>query len=83
MSVLKRSPPTSATPSRKGGRKIKKENEEIDIFVKTKEVVPTSVFVEHVKESGSSKEAREDNGGRDEESGAEDKTDLSRSDIFN
>ncbi|KAG1956536.1 uncharacterized protein si:dkey-117m1.4 isoform X2 [Pimephales promelas] len=79
VSVLKRSPPTSATPPRKGGRKIKKENEDLDISVKTKEVVPTSVFVENVKESESSKEAREDNGAREEESGAEDKTDLSSS----
>lgn len=74
VSVLKRSPPTPATPPRKGGRKIKKEKEE---------VVPISVFAEHVKESESLKEERDDNGGREEESGAEDKNDLLRSDIFN
>lgn len=81
--MLKRSPPTPATPPRKGGRKIKKEKEEVDVFEKTKEVVPISVFAEHVKLAESSKEEREDNGGREEESGAEDKTDLSRSDILN
>lgn len=83
MSVLKRSPPTPATPPRKG-RKIKKDKEEADIFEKTKEdALPNPVFVDHVKESEPSKEEREDNGGREEESGAEDKTDLSRLDIFN
>ncbi|XP_067260572.1 uncharacterized protein si:dkey-117m1.4 isoform X2 [Chanodichthys erythropterus] len=79
VSVLKRSPPTPATPPRKGGRKIKKEKEEVDVFEKTKEVVPISVFAEHVKLAESSKEEREDSGGREEESGAEDKTDLSSS----
>ncbi|RXN04475.1 serine arginine repetitive matrix 1-like isoform X2 [Labeo rohita] len=77
VSVLKRSPPTPATPPRKG-RKIKKDKEEADIFEKTKEdALPNPVFVDHVKESEPSKEEREDNGGREEESGAEDKTDLS------
>ncbi|XP_016099026.1 uncharacterized protein [Sinocyclocheilus grahami] len=74
VSVLKRSPPT---PPRKG-RKTKKDKEEVDIFEKTKEEeLPTPVFLDHVKESEPSKEEREDNGGREEESGAEDKTDLS------
>ncbi|KTG39087.1 hypothetical protein cypCar_00011681 [Cyprinus carpio] len=78
VSVLKRSPPTPATPPRKGGRKMKKDKEEVDIFEKMKEEeLPTPVFVDLVKESEPSKEEREDNGGREEESGAEDKTDLS------
>ncbi|KAL1282115.1 hypothetical protein QQF64_000918 [Cirrhinus molitorella] len=78
VSVLKRSPPTTATPPRKGGRKIKKDKEEVNIFEKAKEEeLPTPVFVDHVKDSEPSKEEREDNGGREEESGAEDKTDLS------
>ncbi len=47
------------------------------------EELPTPVFVDLVKESEPSKEEREDNGGREEESGAEDKTDLSRLDIHN
>ncbi|XP_026106428.1 uncharacterized protein LOC113078289 [Carassius auratus] len=80
VSVLKRSPPIPATPPRKGGRKTKKDKEEVDIFEKTKEEeLPTPVSLDHVKQSESPKEEREDNGGREEESGAEDKTDLSSS----
>ncbi|XP_051561479.1 serine/arginine repetitive matrix protein 1-like [Myxocyprinus asiaticus] len=82
VSVLKRSPPTPATPPRKAGRRVKKEKEVGDVFEKTKEEkVPTPVFVEQVNEAESEqlKEEREDNGGREEESGMEDKTDLSSS----
>lgn len=61
---------------------MKKEKEEVEIFEKTKEVVPAPVFVDHLKELEASKEEREDNGGREEESGAEDKIDLLRFVIF-
>lgn len=61
---------------------MKKDKEEVDIFEKVKEEeLPTPVFVDLVKESEPLKEERDNNGGREEESGAEDKTDLSRLDI--
>lgn len=85
MSVLKRSPPTPATPPRKGGRKIKKEKEDVSVFDKIKEDKVNPVFVEQEKSSElkCEKEEREENGERDDESGAEDKNDLSRSAIYN
>ncbi|XP_051558850.1 uncharacterized protein LOC127443882 [Myxocyprinus asiaticus] len=81
VSVLKRSPPTPVTPPRKAVRRVKKEKEVVDIFENMKEEVPTPVFVEQVKEPESEqlKEEGEENGGREEESGAEDNTDLSSS----
>ncbi|XP_021332469.1 uncharacterized protein si:dkey-117m1.4 isoform X1 [Danio rerio] len=76
VSVLKRSPPTPGSSAKKGGRKMKKEKEEVEIFEKTKETVPDPVFEDQMKESEPSKQEGEDNGGREEESGAEDKLDL-------
>lgn len=55
---------------------MKKEKEEVEIFEKTKETVPDPVFEDQMKESEPSKQEGEDNGGREEESGAEDKLDL-------
>lgn len=81
MSVLKRSPPTPVTPPRKVGRKVKKEREEVEVVQKPKEeVVPMALFVEAVKEAEihHPKVEDEENYERDEDSGAEDKSDLSR-----
>ncbi|XP_076845660.1 uncharacterized protein LOC143490958 isoform X2 [Brachyhypopomus gauderio] len=82
VSVLKRSPPTPATPPRKVGRKVKKEKEEIEVVEKTKEEeVPVAVFVEPVKEAGPGhpKTEEEESIVREDDSGAEDKSDLSSS----
>nr|XP_055060993.1 uncharacterized protein si:dkey-117m1.4 [Misgurnus anguillicaudatus] len=79
VSVLKRSPPTPATLPKKGGRKIKKEKEDVNVCEKTKEdkVNPAFVVQEKKSEQKCEKEEREENGDKDDESGAEDKNDLS------
>ncbi|KAK1791695.1 hypothetical protein P4O66_013179 [Electrophorus voltai] len=82
VSVLKRSPPTPVTTPRKVGRKVKKEKEEIEVVEKTKEEeVPVAVFVEPVKEAGPEhpKAEEEEIAVREDDSGAEDKSDLSSS----
>lgn len=76
VSVLKRSPPTPVTPSRKVGRRIKKE--EVEVLDNSKEQ-----FIEVEKEVEpvlpKKEDQLEDNGGGEEDSGTDDKSDLSSS----
>ena len=79
MSVLKRSPPTPVILSRKVGRKVKKE--EVEMVEKPKEEgVPMEAFLQLAKEveTQQPKVEEAENGEREEDSGAEDKSDLSR-----
>ncbi|KAL7877218.1 hypothetical protein SRHO_G00038610 [Serrasalmus rhombeus] len=77
VSVLKRSPPTPVTLSRKVGRKVKKEKEEIEVVEKPKEEgIPMEA---KEVETQQSKVEEAENGEREEDSGAEDKSDLSSS----
>ncbi|KAI4890061.1 hypothetical protein NFI96_017197 [Prochilodus magdalenae] len=80
VSVLKRSPPTPVILSRKVGRKVKKE--EVEMVEKPKEEgVPMEAFLQLAKEVETQQPKVEDaeNGEREEDSGAEDKSDLSSS----
>ncbi|TRZ00867.1 hypothetical protein DNTS_034087 [Danionella cerebrum] len=76
VSVLKRSPPLP-TSQKKGGRRFKKDKEVMDLSVKVKEAVPTLGSEEQVEETEVSKEDGEENGGIEDDSGVEGKTDLS------
>ncbi|XP_066536136.1 uncharacterized protein si:dkey-117m1.4 [Hoplias malabaricus] len=78
VSVLKRSPPTPVTPPRKVGRKVKKEKEEVEVAEKPKEETAPMVTFEQVVKEVQPKEEDEEND-REDDSGAEDKSDLSSS----